>query len=740
MTSFACSSRIERVVIYARGALVTRRVELPESLPEEACDLVISGLTRLAELGSFRAVVEGEGREVTGVQARVVLPPEPPQPGSIQVRLRELELERLRFEHEGAQLRWRRDLLGDISLFPELTRRTRRLDPGARVEDALAVGSLVAGEVKALDERIDVIDREMMRLEREEQQLHTALAQASSASRRGTAPPQTEVQVRFAPEGGGQGSGGALLLEYVVHAARWWPAYTARFSRGASRVAWHLDALVAQASGEDWEGVRLTLSTADLIEDTRLPELGSLRFGRAQAPPRRGYRPPPEGLDALFEGYDRFAKALPPSVAAQIEGRGGPPPPPPRPSSLPKPSAGAPQVVPRLGGAPMRSPSVDMPASYGDLDDMEGGSEREETTATRNMPLPPPPSPAFGGSAALESPAPRMAAPQAASLAMPAAPMPMKKSSDGFRASSPPRGGPPPPPPPPPAPPMPPPLPAEPEGIEPTDGWMDFDSLRIAAALGGARRGRLIRRVAGDGRERERARDLIEQLKGPPRTLDPRRARGRFDHVYQTEGTCDVPGSGTTQRVTVAVAEADVSPRFVTVPREVAEVYREAELKNPFEAPLLAGAVDIFIDGALLTQSSINAVGRGGMLRVGLGVEDRLRVARNARVEEQTAGLLGGSLAVEHEVTIDLSSSLGRSVSVEVLDRAPVTDDKDLEIKLLASQPKAEPYAQADVGQPVRRGLRWSIEVPAGGKASVSFGYRLTLSAKNEVVGGNRRE
>ena len=70
---------------------------------------------------------------------------------------------------------------------------------------------------------------------------------------------------------------------------------------------------MAQRSGEDWRGVRLALSTADLLFDARLPELPSLRFGRAQPPAKKGYRAAPPGLDRMFEGHDR---ALPPATLA----------------------------------------------------------------------------------------------------------------------------------------------------------------------------------------------------------------------------------------------------------------------------------------------------------------------------------------------------------------------------------------------------------------------------------------
>ena len=57
-----CTSRITRVVVHARGALVERRVDVP-ALPEGDVDLLVPGLTLLAESGSVRAQLpEGSGR------------------------------------------------------------------------------------------------------------------------------------------------------------------------------------------------------------------------------------------------------------------------------------------------------------------------------------------------------------------------------------------------------------------------------------------------------------------------------------------------------------------------------------------------------------------------------------------------------------------------------------------------------------------------------------------------------
>ena len=77
---------------------------------------------------------------------------------------------------------------------------------------------------------------------------------------------------------------------------------------------------------------------------------------------------------------------------------------------------------------------------------------------------------------------------------------------------------------------------------------------------------------------------------------------------------------------------------------------------------------------------------------------------------------------------------------LEILDCLPVSDDKTLEVKLVGSEPKVESYDQSDRGRPVRGGLRWKLRLPPSGKAKAELTYRLTFSAKDEVVGGNRRE
>ena len=697
VAEIVCESRVASVVVHARGALVSRIVTLPSDLPREAVDLVVSGVTTMASVGGSRVEIDGD-RSVIGLRARRIIPPGNVARGGVADRI--LAAERAFWKlDEGRKASVReRDRLMAVVLDTDLARRTRRVDPAARIADALAASQLVREQLEKVDDAIRAFDEAMETNTRERNALALEGSQARpldielASSRR-----SLEFVLRLARS---EHALRSLTLTYAVDAARWWPAYTARFSQNGSRVAWALEALIAQDSGEEWTDVSLSLSTADLIHDARLPELPSLRLGRAQPTAKRGFRPPPAGLEQLFAGYDRV----------RIASSETPPP-----------------VAKRSTRAAGLEADAGMVALESRAETLVPHSPDRAKRAMASPPPPPPPSPSAPGATPMSYSAGMTALPMQSAPSMPrggfavggmgggGASSETAEQSVSFGVADAPSG--------------------------PDESWLDFDTLTLGAVDDHASRGRLVRgNDVGDPAMRQRAVHAIEALPTPRDAIDPSESRGHFDHQYEASARCDVASNARVQRVTLQGVEAEAETRFRTVPREQNDVFREAVLRNPFDVPLLSGPVDVFVDDALLAQSRITFIDRGGTLRLGLGVEERVRVARNARVDESTAGLLGGSTAIDHVVSIDLSSSLGRAVRVEVVDRLPVTDDKDIEVALTASQPRAENYDQADLGVPVRGGLRFRVDVPPGGRAHVEFAYRVKLPAKSEVVGGNRRE
>ncbi len=714
VAEIVCESRIASVVVHARGALVTRAVVLPATLPDEPVDLVVPGITVLAAVGATRIHADG-GRPVIAMRARRVVPPGRTARGDIAARIVAAERARWKLDEDRKAAVRERDRLFAVVLNADMARRTRRVDPMARIADALAAAQLVREQLEKSDAEILALDEALAQNDRERQALAIERAQAEPRDMEAAASrPALEFVVRLARSSEAMS---ALSLAYVIDAARWWPAYTARLSQGGTRVSWALDALVAQDSGENWDAVQLALSTASLARDARLPELPSLRLGRAQPSTKRGFRPPPAGLDELFAGYDRArATFAPPVVRAATRTR-----------------AVAMEEQGRLAA------SADALARRQEIDDDDApASHAFAASAAPQIQAPqgygPPPMQGPPGYPPPPSAAPGMM-PVGAAMPRGGALGPVKASKAllGALASMGSGGAP---------------EEAAPESFGmaeapalPDGEWLDFDTLTLGSVDDTRVRGRLARGAdVGDPAARQRALRAIEALAAPRDAVDPDASRGHFDHRYDATAPCDVASDARVHRVTLARVDGDAEMTFRTVPREQDAVFREAVLRNPFETPLLTGPVDVFFDDALLTTSRIAFVDRGGTLRLGLGVEERLRVARNARVDEGAAGLLGGSTAVDHAVSIEIGSSLGRAVRVDVIDRVPVTDEKDIDITLTSTQPRPETYDQADLGEPVRGGLRFRVDVPAGGRARVEFAYRVKLPGKSEVVGGNRRE
>lgn len=742
-----CDSQISEVTVHARGAVVRRRVTAPHALPAGEVDLLIPGITLLSEPGSLRASLPGDtARAVVSVRSSLHVPESaaPTPDGLVRLRTLEGRIERLQAEH--SRLVARRKALQDAGLDPVLRpSQWERLD--RRFGESLEVARGLSELTGALDERIVDLAERLQDLIRERGALQLQISQSSTAGRPGL--PTRRVTVRLTGDGD---LGGELWLSYVVLPARFWPLYTLRISDGGKRAEMIAEALLSQRSGEDWTGVRLSLSTADLLYDARLPELPSLRFGRAQPPPKKAYRPPPEGLDRMFAGYDAaFGGPAPAPTSAQYDAKG--------PSDLadlledeatgvytdlsPLPADGYGEGGAGPGGAPaeeLRRRAAPRPTT---------GMFQVDRAPSKSTTGAPPPAPGAPPMIQAQARAEPMKKAKSAGLrerakedvdsrAMPAMSMPATamtrgeaerslggfgggggvEADESFESVAPP----------------------VPEALEPADAWLDFDALTLSGP-GDGHRGRLMQ--AGDAAgaaARRKAAQQIELLSPGHLLRDPRSSRGMFDHRYDAAGLVQVPSDGQSHRVALLVAAGPTTVHLRTVPQQSPEVYREVELKNPFDAPLLAGPVDVYLEGSLLCVTAIDHIDRGGALKVGMGVEDRVRVARNVRVEEETTGVLSGSTSVTHAVTIDLTSSLSGSVVVEVLDRLPVTDDKQLEIRRLPSRPEGEPYKQLDRGQPVRGGWLWRVALPGGGKASVDFQYRLILSAKSEIIGGNRRD
>lgn len=728
-------SVLDSVVVYAEGAVCRRRATVP--LPPGG-RLRLTGLPAVLDGRSLRARVLAGPAGTAVTEARLELLAELREPNELPDLQRALDEAAEHRSALGERLRLVQTAIAETAALRAVPPQRRRDEPLRRTPaDAwLELADFVDERLSRLQKRAEELTRELELADHELDLAADRLERASTADRAETVGTSTTVLLTLTTTGTtadaaadatrGTTPGSDHLdveLEYGVPAARWVPAYRLSYRTGSDTAHLVLRAAVAQRTGEDWTGVRLALSTADLDRRTDLPRLASLRIGRSQpAPPPSGWREPPAGLTDLFTGYDAAGADRPAPRREAHHDRY-------RPIALSA-TAPAPTLPPgpavarsaRLGGARPGGPRAE---AFGADEQIAAAGPYGGGMLAADQPMPAPPG-APGGFAGYGGPPP---APAPVASAAPTAPLP--KAPGGLpptearrRAGRP--------------------VPPPPSGHAPDATLLDYPDLVLAGPEEpAARRGTLHPRgeriehaepsrtpPGADGTTR------LRDLTLPRHAVPPRESAGSFDHRFDAAAPADIPSDGTWHTVTVGEIPLAVRPEYVTVPAVEEKVYATLVLANRTDQAVLAGPAEVTVDDEFLLTAALPTLAPGGTRRLGIGVTESIEVARRTELHESTTGMLkGNSTVLDHRVHVLLANRLGRAVTVEVRERVPVTSDAEIRIEERADW--HAPTVSAPDCPPSTR--LWRVDLPPGGRTELDGGYLIKIPAGKAIVGGNRR-
>lgn len=303
--SFLLSSPVSDVTVYDQGAEIVRRV--PFSIPVGQHELILQDLPASVDILRIRVAVEG-ARGGTLTMRSDFTPPRDRTKSAAElaaatrVEALERQIEGVRDRAATARLAadaaaTRRQFLSDLGKAdgmseagPDQLRAISRMIGEEALE---AARSAQSGEIDA------------RRIERALDDLADQLDDARQALAALT--PETSDRAYLAVQVDADAPGdGVLTVRYYTDEASWSPVYDMRLDRKASKLAIERGALVSQASGENWTGVNLVLSTARPSEDMTPPEV----YPR----PRRIEDPAP----AKEPRYSDTVGAAPPAMEAPV--------------------------------------------------------------------------------------------------------------------------------------------------------------------------------------------------------------------------------------------------------------------------------------------------------------------------------------------------------------------------------------------------------------------------------------
>jgi len=291
---------VDRVTVYPQGAAVTRT--LHRDLSQGLWELRVTGLpqdidpTRLqAKVRTGDAPAEGAPR-LLGVEyeeSQGVAFAGSAEGIELATKLDDARRRLAHLEQDAVQLAQHAARIDQVAQRAAANATalggTAKADPAKALEQlawANAQRTRALEESRALAERTEAAQREIATLE-------ATIAQRGLADR-----VERAAVVRLAVP---RGCPVDLDVTYLVDGAAWSPAYAIRAAGDRSGTVIEYDAVVAQATGEPWENVRISLSTAEPGDATQPAEVepvwvdeAAVSYGRgggAGGPPATSGRP-----------------------------------------------------------------------------------------------------------------------------------------------------------------------------------------------------------------------------------------------------------------------------------------------------------------------------------------------------------------------------------------------------------------------------------------------------------------
>src|SRR5919202_125369 len=736
------TSRIDNVKVYAAGATVTRVADLHLSVEEVPEHVEIAGLPLALDDSSVRVRVEAEQGTTpaiaTDVRIGLAVPPhQEVQNSPTDEQVQEAKAEVRRIEDAIALIDNEIVSLYQLDVPERPDGEEGKAPPPAPLSARLALTNFKDEQVRfRIQERRETKEK----LRQAQDNLNDLLQkQARASSAREVRPNELRKTVIVRLSYGDEPStveGQRLVVEYFVPGARWTPTYVCRLDSAGNQATIAVRALICQRTGEDWSGVSLELSTAQPMAWCELPQLASLRLGRAQPVVRKsGWRLPPVGAEILFEDFDRHKQV---ALAA-----------------VPKGIAIADISSPSIPELPNLTEIVEEEIAFTYQDeefqaDVAVNFLKERASVASAQAAP--------GRQKAAKPAPQVAYKQSQSLVDEfditlISPgmlhseyddqevQPFSYSMNALTSI---------------------PAPERPREKASSSDRLTYDLMRMGAADEPVKRGKLTieqrqevyleilkRRnvvVTFDvmGVVQQAISDALNciYVNLPPGGINVRTVAGSFDYAYSASGRVDVPSDGEFHSVALTSKGTDVELRYVVVPREDANVFRIAQLKNPLQAPLLAGPADVYVDGEYILSTHITTVPPNGQMELGLGVEQAIKVARNTTYQEVRSGeTLVEFNELRPNIQIDIANCLPREARIEVRGRIPIPgEDAKVDVQIDRVSPEWEKYEQQERGIPIRGGYRWRVQVPGGEQTMLSVQYTVKTFVDSELIGGNRRE
>ncbi|HKB58236.1 MAG TPA: mucoidy inhibitor MuiA family protein [Lacunisphaera sp.] len=204
---------------------------------------------------------------------------------------------------------------------------------------------------------------------------------------------------------------------------------------------------------------------------------------------------------------------------------------------------------------------------------------------------------------------------------------------------------------------------------------------------------------------------------------------GTTSASFKIATTASVPSDNSPQKVPITSAKLNANLEYNTVPKRLATAYLSAKVANASDFPLLAGAMNVFLDGTFVATSSLRTVMPGEKFDLALGADEGISV-KYKRVQKFTedTGLTNSGKRITYEYLLTIQNNKRTAERVIVSDQVPLSRNEKIVVKVQSPDPK-------DVKPTDEGALKWTLELKAGEKRELTVKFAVEYDNNVNVTG-----
>ncbi len=204
---------------------------------------------------------------------------------------------------------------------------------------------------------------------------------------------------------------------------------------------------------------------------------------------------------------------------------------------------------------------------------------------------------------------------------------------------------------------------------------------------------------------------------------------GATSASFKIAVSSSIPSDNSPQRVPITSAKLTAQPEYLTVPKRQTAAFLTAKVVNSSEFPLLAGAMNVFLDGTFVATSGLRTVMAGEKFDLALGVDEGISV-KHKRVQKfsEDTGLTNSGKRLTYEYLITIQNNKKTAERVIVADQVPLSRNEKILVKQLS--PETKEVKPTDEGT-----LKWTLDLKPGEKRELTVKFAAEYANDVTVTG-----